>query len=310
MTQQTPIAAAVRHDGWTQARRTQFLDHLAHAGSVSAASGHVGMSREAAYRLRRRDALFARGWDAALVLARAASAQELASRAIDGVEEDIWYRGELVGTRRKYDSRLLLAHMARLDKLAENAGAGDDAARFDEILAVIGGAEAPADIERGEDGMPAHRQDHLEMAAHDAKAEFEEAWLAQHPGGDGEDDGDDEAGGLDPEELSARTDRLVEVDRAYRAHLIDAAWNARMAAGVTWDAWREAAHGAADRLLAAPLAGEPAAATATATPCTPSELSTSPADGPAEGGRQAEPASAPAPTWADYHAGRGPKPHD
>ena len=100
MTDQTPIVPATRHDGWTPARRTQFLDHLAHDGSVRTACSRVGMSREAAYRLRRRDALFARGRDMALVLARQVSADVLANRALDGVEEDFWYRGELVGTRR------------------------------------------------------------------------------------------------------------------------------------------------------------------------------------------------------------------
>ncbi len=39
MTEHAPIAATMRHDGWTPARRTQFLDHLAHDGSVRAACG-------------------------------------------------------------------------------------------------------------------------------------------------------------------------------------------------------------------------------------------------------------------------------
>ncbi len=133
------------------------------------------MSREAAYRLRRRDALFARGWDTALVLARAASAEVLASRALDGVEEEIWYRGELIGTRRKYDSRLFLAHMARLDRIAETMGAEHDAGRFDEILALMGGEAVPHGIECGDHGLPADRDDHMEMAADDARDAFDEA---------------------------------------------------------------------------------------------------------------------------------------
>jgi hypothetical protein len=143
MTDQTPIVPAIRRDGWTPERITQFLDHLANDGSVRAACGRVGMSREAAYRKRRRDAVFARTWDAALVLARAASAEVLANRAIDGVEEEIWYRGELVGTRRKYDSRLLLAHMARLDKISDDERAGEDAGRFDELLALAPARRSP-----------------------------------------------------------------------------------------------------------------------------------------------------------------------
>ena len=113
---QAPITdRAQRHDGWTPERKARFLDCLAEKGNVRVACGRVGLSQQAAYVLRRRDAQFARGWAAALALARENSVQVLAERAIDGVEDPVWYRGELVGTRRKYDARLLLAHVGRLD---------------------------------------------------------------------------------------------------------------------------------------------------------------------------------------------------
>jgi hypothetical protein len=296
MTDQTPIIPAIRHDGWTPARRTQFLDHLAHDGSVRTACSRVGMSREAAYRLRRRDALFTRGWDMALVLARQVSAEVLANRAIDGVEEDIWYRGELVGTRRKYDSRLLLAHMARLDKLAENPGAEDDAGRFDEILALVGGEPVPPGFERLDDGMPPERESHIAIAVEDAEIAFAESWQAEQ-----EADFDSDAE-MDSEATPERLDQSAELERDYEDALIETRWDASIAAGAQWDAWRHQAHAAADRLLAMPLAA--------GTTCTVSELSTSPGEAPAEAGLKAETGRAPAPTWADYHAGRGPRPQD
>ena len=117
-TSPTPPATR-RHDGWTPARKAQFLEALAQDGNVRAACARVGMSREAAYRLRRREALFARAW-AAAQCRRANSRRGARHRAIEGIEEEVWYRGEVVGTRRRYDTRLLLAHMARLDKLAED----------------------------------------------------------------------------------------------------------------------------------------------------------------------------------------------
>ena len=123
--------------GWTPGRKARFLDRLAVHGNVREACRCVGLSAEAAYRLRRRDAMFARGWAAALVLARQNCEQVLGERAVEGVEEEIFYRGELVGTRRRYDSRLLLAHLARLDRLVDEDGAGSDAGRFDEILASV-----------------------------------------------------------------------------------------------------------------------------------------------------------------------------
>lgn len=155
-TPQAPTMGAVRHDGWTPERRARFLDCLAGKGNVQLACRAVGLSPEAAYRLKRREPLFARAWAAALVLARAATEQVIADRAIDGIEENVWHRGELLETRRKYDTRLLLAHMARLDRLADDEGARADAERFDELLACIAGLAPGAVLD--EDGFPLDRE--------------------------------------------------------------------------------------------------------------------------------------------------------
>jgi len=184
MTDQTPIIApSTRHDGWTGARVTQFLDHLATDGSVRAACGRVGMSREAAYKLRRRDAVFARAWNAALVLAREAAAEVLENRAIHGVEEQIWFRGELVGTRRKFDSRLLLAHMSRLDRVAEDERAGEDAARFDELLAILGGETVPEALVIDGDELPLPRDEAIEIARVAAVDDWEDTPKRERVGG-------------------------------------------------------------------------------------------------------------------------------
>jgi hypothetical protein len=63
---------APRRDGWTAERRRQFLDHLVAGLDVRRACARVGISRESAYRLRRREAAFARAWDETLHAARAA----------------------------------------------------------------------------------------------------------------------------------------------------------------------------------------------------------------------------------------------
>jgi hypothetical protein len=132
------------HNGWTVPRRLAFLEHLAQRGHVRAACAAVGLSAEAAYKLRRREPLFAAAWDAALVLARRVAEQVLATRAIDGIEEPVWFRGELVGLRVRHDTRLLLAHLARLDRHAESTPyAGHRAERFDELLACVAGATFP-----------------------------------------------------------------------------------------------------------------------------------------------------------------------
>lgn len=231
MSEHTPISVpTIRHDGWTPGRRIQFLDHLAGRGNVRAACAHVRMSAEAAYRLRRRDAGFARAWNTALALAREACADELGCRAIDGIEEDVWRGGEVVGTRRKYDTRLLLAHLGPLDKLVEETPAGEDVHRFDELLAVAAGAEVPPEM-RGEDEvLPVTREEHCDAAVEsaDLDAMFEKHDVEHAEG----------------EDLAALEAEL--------APLLD---EARTRAGAEWDEWRASALALVDQALAAP-AGE------------------------------------------------------
>ena len=47
--------AKPRFDGWTPARQLRFLEFLARTRSVTRAAAAAGMSRESAYRLRKRD---------------------------------------------------------------------------------------------------------------------------------------------------------------------------------------------------------------------------------------------------------------
>lgn len=61
-----PNSPGFRRDGWTPDRQLRFLDALARTRSVSRAAASAGMSRESAYRLRTRVALFAGLWDRAL----------------------------------------------------------------------------------------------------------------------------------------------------------------------------------------------------------------------------------------------------
>ena len=233
-------AATVRHDGWTPERRAQFLDRLAQDGNVLAACAHVRLSREAAYRLRRRDPLFARAWAAALALAREASAQVLGTRAIDGIEEEVWHRGEVVGTRRRYDNRLLLAHVARLDRLAEaNPQAEADAGRFDELLARVAGVEIPEGLASRDAVLPVTRFEHVREACDEAERAEWRAFAdlerrRQDEGGDGYVDEDD------PEW------------NALEAEAAEAWDEARAGAAAEWDAWFDEACATVDHLLAQP----------------------------------------------------------
>lgn len=57
-----------RRDGWTAARQLRFLDAFVQTRSVAKAAAFAGMSREGAYRFRKRreGALFALLWDRTL----------------------------------------------------------------------------------------------------------------------------------------------------------------------------------------------------------------------------------------------------
>ena len=239
-----PVVPGLSARGWTPGARTRFLEHLALKGNVRAACAHVGLSAEAAYRLRRRDPLFARGWDAALVLAHDHGEQVLAARAIDGVEEPVYYRGEQVGTRRKYDTRLLLAHLARLDRIMENRAAQRDAGRFDELLALLAGAQCPESL-TGEDALPLPRGQAIARAVEEAEERLFHGGAA--PDEDGEEAWDDSA----PEDNANAAD-IDAMDRPLWQREDEAYFTVREAAGAEaaaqWDAWCAEAYALVDGL--------------------------------------------------------------
>jgi len=98
-------------------RQVAFLEALATTGSVRAAAARARVSHQTCYRARRASAAFGRAWDAALVVARGAAEAKLADYAMNGIEEEVWYHGEHRGERRRFSDRLLLAHLARLDRM-------------------------------------------------------------------------------------------------------------------------------------------------------------------------------------------------
>ena len=230
---------------FTAERRVRFLHHLATSGHVRRACAMVGVSAQAAYVCKRRDGAFARGWDAALVLARDAAEEVLAERALHGSHETIFYRGEAVGTRVRFDARLLLAHLARLDKHhAEAHAAQPVAARFDDYLSELldgettgmGPSFQPADEEGPTDApqwSPAHptREEAVAEARQAAVYDFPES-LADCPA--------EALNGLDTENLEDE-DVWPEAVAAVQDH-------AEREAAEAWDLEAAARHAAIDAL--------------------------------------------------------------
>ncbi|WP_255551968.1 hypothetical protein [Erythrobacter crassostreae] len=99
-----------RHDGWTEERQHAFIDALADTGSVAAACKTVDMSTEGAYYLRRQPHAesFRAAWAAALDLGVQRIEDVAMDRALNGVDEPLYSYGKLIGTRKRYNDRLLM----------------------------------------------------------------------------------------------------------------------------------------------------------------------------------------------------------
>ncbi|WP_285709114.1 hypothetical protein [Erythrobacter oryzae] len=117
--------------------QAKFVEVLAQWGNVRAAAAQAGVSRGHLYRMRRASPEFRRMWDAALVLARPQVEEVLADRALNGVPEVVFYHGEEIATRTRYDSRLLLAHLGRLDRVEDTQGVRVAVRDFDERVEAL-----------------------------------------------------------------------------------------------------------------------------------------------------------------------------
>lgn len=106
----TPVPVRYRYDGWVPDKQLEFIERLADCGCVEEAARAVGMSRTAAYGLRRRpDAqAFRLAWDAALDNAITRLGDAALARAIGGVPVPIFHGGEQIGERRHFDERLTM----------------------------------------------------------------------------------------------------------------------------------------------------------------------------------------------------------
>ena len=231
---------ATRHDGWDAERKARFLVVLCEHGNVRLAAARVGRSVQSVYVQRRRDPLFDRAWKAALIHARDASEQIFAERALEGVEEPVFYKGEQVGTRRRYDNRLLLAHMARLDRMAEDRKAMQDAARFDELLALVAGERFDG-AEDGGDPLPPPR----ERYANDSAEAAAGAATCALPPAHRRNGGDIGAGDIGAGDMGG--DPEATEDAQFRA-VHEAASDAWAEAAIRWDTWQARAHARADAL--------------------------------------------------------------
>lgn len=86
----------------------KFLTALAECGNVSRACKKAGIARQTAYRTRKEEPEFAALWDEAISVAVGLLEDEAWRRAREGVLEPEFYKGEKVGTVRKFSDTLLI----------------------------------------------------------------------------------------------------------------------------------------------------------------------------------------------------------
>lgn len=90
-------------------RRAVFLRSLAQTGRVDVSAKMAGFTRPTAlYAYRKEHPDFAEEWDAALnIAADMVLEAEAVRRAVEGVDKDVYYKGEVVGQERVYSDGLL-----------------------------------------------------------------------------------------------------------------------------------------------------------------------------------------------------------
>jgi hypothetical protein len=177
-----------RADGWTSARIHIFLHTLAQTGVVADAARAAGMSTQGAYAFRNsaRGRGFDAAWRAALLQARGRIADEVMSRALHGCVDVIVRDGKVWGERHRFDNRLTMAVLTRLDALAVSTCQIDDAPRrvaheFEAFVdAVCAGHDEAAAFIRARRALPYDAFDEAEIVMRNAEY--------RHAGAEGDDD--------------------------------------------------------------------------------------------------------------------------
>ena len=104
----TKSAKKKRHDPSDKSWQPLFLTHLALSANVSASIAASGVAAHIIYDCRKKDEAFAIQWIEAMDVAIDSLENEARRRAIEGVREVVYYRGEQIGEVTKYSDTLLI----------------------------------------------------------------------------------------------------------------------------------------------------------------------------------------------------------
>ena len=147
-----PVPRKYRFDGWTAERQRAFIAALAETGSVKAACQRINLATTGAYHLRRQPGAegFRAAWEAALASGVQRLADIAIDRAIEGTPVPVFYHGEQVGERRRYNDRLLMFIMKHHMPGRYGTASLPGGTKHPETLAREAAAACPACRERKE----------------------------------------------------------------------------------------------------------------------------------------------------------------
>ncbi len=92
----------------TPAKKNKFLKILAETGNISESSKAININRNHMVKIRERDKPFSELWDQAINVGVDTLESEARRRAYNGVDEPVFYRGDICGTIKKYSDTLLI----------------------------------------------------------------------------------------------------------------------------------------------------------------------------------------------------------
>lgn len=135
----TPVPRRTRKDGWTVERQRAFIDTLARSGSLRVAAAVVNMSEAGAIYLRTQPGAesFDAAWDAAVATGSERVRNRLVDHALNGIPEDVYYAGKVVGERRRFNHRSMMWIVETGDKQRARKDGQLSKAVVDEARATI-----------------------------------------------------------------------------------------------------------------------------------------------------------------------------
>lgn len=99
---------ALRYSPLSDSQVETFLNTLAATGNVAASCRAAKCERRDVVHRQKHDQNFAEAWDEAIEAFRDHLVAEAYDRAVNGVEEDVYYQGRVVGTKKFRSDSLLM----------------------------------------------------------------------------------------------------------------------------------------------------------------------------------------------------------